>query len=85
MSFSEPGQRLNIQMELVQEGGRLFRASLTGSRLAMTPANLVRMAARFPLMTLRVTALIHLHGRGAVPPRGAPGAPPQAPVAGGVG
>jgi DUF1365 family protein len=62
MSFTEPGQRLNIQMELVQEGGRLFRASLTGSRLPMTPANLVRMAARFPLMTLRVTALIHLHG-----------------------
>jgi DUF1365 family protein len=62
MSFSEPGERLNIQMELVQEGGKLFRASLSARRVPLTSGSLLRMAARYPLMTLRVTALIHLHG-----------------------
>jgi DUF1365 family protein len=62
MSFSEPGERLNIQMELVQDGGPLFRAALTGKRLPLTSGTVARMAARYPLMTLRVTALIRLHG-----------------------
>jgi DUF1365 family protein len=62
MSFGEPGERLNVQMELVQDGGRLFQASLTGRRLPLTTGNLVRMLVRYPLMTARVAALIRLHG-----------------------
>jgi DUF1365 family protein len=62
MVLAEPGERLSIQMELHQEGGRVFQASLTGRRVPLSPPSLARMAARHPLMTMRVTALIHLHG-----------------------
>ena len=62
MSFSEPGERLSIQMELVQEGRRVFQASLTGRRRPLTNAGLARMALRYPLMTARVSALIRWHG-----------------------
>ena len=62
MSFSEPGERLSVQMELHQDGARVFAASLTGRRRPLTAGNLARMAVRHPLMPQRVTALIHLHG-----------------------
>ena len=62
MRFAEPGERLSIQMELVQDGRRVFQASLTGLRRPLTAGQLVRAAARYPLMTARVTALIHAHG-----------------------
>jgi DUF1365 family protein len=62
MSFSDPGERLSIQMELVQEGERVFQASLTGRRRPLTTAGLTRMAVRYPLMTARVSALIRWHG-----------------------
>jgi uncharacterized protein len=62
MSFSEPGERLSVQMELQQDGRRVFGASLTGRRLPLTTGNLARMAVRHPLMPQRVTGLIHLHG-----------------------
>ena len=37
----------------------MFQASLTGRRRALSTAQLLRMAVRYPLMTARVTALIH--------------------------
>ena len=36
MSFSEPGERLSVQMELHQDGARVFAASLTGRRRPLT-------------------------------------------------
>jgi len=62
MAFSEPGERLSVQMELHQDGARVFAASLTGRRRPLTAGNLARMAVRHPLMPQRVTGLIHLHG-----------------------
>jgi len=62
MAFSEPGERLSVQMELHQDGARVFAASLTGRRKPLTAGNLARMAVRHPLMPQRVTGLIHLHG-----------------------
>jgi DUF1365 family protein len=62
MSLSEPGERLSIQMELVQKGRRVFQASLTARRRPMTAASLVAMAVRHPLMTARVSALIRYQG-----------------------
>jgi uncharacterized protein len=62
MSFSQPDERLSIQMELIQDGRRVFRASLTGRRRPMTVPVLLRMALRYPLMTARVSALIHYQG-----------------------
>jgi DUF1365 family protein len=62
MTFSEPGERLSVQMGLEQDGRRVFGASLTGRRLPLTNRSLARMLVRYPLMTARVTALIHLQG-----------------------
>lgn len=62
MTFAPPGDRLAIQMSLEQEGGRVFAASLTGTRLPLTNRSLGRMLFRYPLMTAKVTTLIHLQG-----------------------
>jgi len=62
MAFSEPGERLSVQMELLQDDARVFAASLTGRRMPLTAGNLARMVVRHPLMPQRVTGLIHLHG-----------------------
>jgi uncharacterized protein len=62
MAFAPPGERLSVQMGLEQDGRRVFGASLTGRRLPLTNRSLARMLVRYPLMTARVTALIHLQG-----------------------
>jgi DUF1365 family protein len=62
LAVPAPGERLSVQMQLVQGGDPVFQASLTGRRLDLTPAALRRMLLRHPLMTARVTALIHLQG-----------------------
>ncbi|HET6849232.1 MAG TPA: DUF1365 domain-containing protein [Gaiellales bacterium] len=62
MAFSAPGDRLSIQMELIQGGRRVFQASLTGRRRPLTAGMLLRMAGRYPFMTARVSALIRYHG-----------------------
>lgn len=62
MTFAPPGDRLAIQMALDQDGERVFGASLTGRRLPLTNRSLGRMLVRYPLMTAKVTTLIHLQG-----------------------
>ena len=62
MALAEPRERLSIRMELVQNGLRVFQASLTGRRRPLTPGMLMLMAGRYPFMTARVSALIRYHG-----------------------
>jgi uncharacterized protein len=62
LAVPAPGERLSVQMQLVQGDEPVFGASLTGQRLELTPAALRQMLLRHPLMTARVTALIHLQG-----------------------
>jgi uncharacterized protein len=62
MTFAPPGERLGVRMDLVQGDRAVFRASLTGTRVELTERNLAAVLVRQPLMTARVTALIHLHG-----------------------
>jgi len=62
MVLPPPGERLSIRMELVQDGRRVFQASLTGRRRPLTPGMLTRMAGRYPFMTARVSTLIRYHG-----------------------
>ncbi|HEU0193555.1 MAG TPA: DUF1365 domain-containing protein [Gaiellales bacterium] len=62
LAVPAPDERLSVQMQLVQGGHTVFRASLTGRRLELTPAAVRRTLLRHPLMTARVTALIHLQG-----------------------
>ena len=62
MTFAPPDERLAIQMGLEQDGERIFAASLTGTRLPLTNRSLARVLVRYPLMTAKVTTLIHLQG-----------------------
>jgi DUF1365 family protein len=62
MTFAPPGERISVQMSLEQGGRRVFAASLVGRRLELSSRTLARMLVRYPLMTAKVTALIHLQG-----------------------
>jgi DUF1365 family protein len=62
MTLEAPGERLSVQMALHQGGRRVFSASLVGRRRALTNAAVTRMLVRHPLMTARVTSLIHMQG-----------------------
>jgi uncharacterized protein len=62
MSVPAPDEHLSVQMALHQDDRRVFSASLTGRRLPLTNATVARMLVRHPLMTARVTSLIHMQG-----------------------
>jgi uncharacterized protein len=62
MRLPEPDERLSVTIALRQNGKTPFTAGLRGSRTPVTPANLVRLLVRRPLMTLRVSTLIRAHG-----------------------
>lgn len=58
-----PGERLAIHINSSRTGESrpFFRSSLTGQRIPLTHANLVRYSLRFPFITLKVITLIHYH------------------------
>jgi DUF1365 family protein len=62
MTLAPPDERLSVQMSLRQAGQRVFAASLTGRRRPITNAAVARLLVRHPLMTAKVTSLIHLQG-----------------------
>lgn len=57
--FTPPGDHLTVRLENHQEGERVFVATLSLHRRAMTRRGWWRMLARHPLMTLRVSAGIY--------------------------
>jgi DUF1365 family protein len=62
MKLPKPDERLAVSITLQQNGTTPFIATMRGTRTPATPANLVRLLARLPLMTYRVSALIRRHG-----------------------
>ena len=58
--FSEPGEQLDVRIDLSEGGARPFFATLTGKRRPLTSATFARALIRYPLMPLQVTVLIHL-------------------------
>jgi uncharacterized protein len=62
MRFSAPGPRLQITMALRQDGATPFTASVRGTARPATRRTVLRAALRFPMMALRVSALIRLQG-----------------------
>ncbi|CAM5569579.1 DUF1365 domain-containing protein [Streptomyces spiroverticillatus] len=62
MRLPEPGERLQVSVQLERDGGRPFTATVTGVRRAATPRALLRTAVRHPLSTLAVSAAIRVHG-----------------------
>jgi DUF1365 family protein len=57
--FSEPGERLFVNMQNFRAGERMFDATLNLRPAPVTPGALLRLLAGYPLMTLKVIAGIH--------------------------
>jgi DUF1365 family protein len=62
MRLPEPDDRLTLSITLWQRGRSALTATLVGDRRPATPATLVRMLLRRPLVTHRTSALIRRHG-----------------------
>jgi DUF1365 family protein len=58
--LSEPGDRVHARVDVWEKGQRRLGSVLAGERCELTNASVARALARYPLMTARVTALIHL-------------------------
>ena len=58
--FTEPGDEVHVRIDLSEDGGRPFHATLQGRRQELTNASLARALVRYPLMPQRVISLIHL-------------------------
>jgi DUF1365 family protein len=58
-SFSEPDERLFVNMQSFQGQARIFDATLTLHRKALTAGSLMMALASYPLMTLRIIAAIN--------------------------
>jgi DUF1365 family protein len=57
--FCEPRDRLSVHMIDYQNGRRIFDASLDLKRREISRGSLERMLVRYPLMTLKVVAMIY--------------------------
>lgn len=56
-----PGDRLTLQIDDYTEGDRTLTTTLTGERRKLTTARLAWYTLKYPLITVRVIALIHWH------------------------
>lgn len=56
-----PGDRLDLRIDDRAGDARVLLTSLTGRRVPLTTARLAWYTLTYPLMTLRVIGLIHLH------------------------
>lgn len=56
-----PGERLAIQIDDYTGDARMLTSTLTGPRRELTGARLAWYTAKYPLLTLRIIALIHWH------------------------
>lgn len=59
--LTTPDQRLQIQIDDYTGNERTLTSTLAGPRRELTDARLAWFACRYPLVTLRVVALIHWH------------------------
>ncbi|MBN8245829.1 MAG: DUF1365 domain-containing protein [Verrucomicrobia bacterium] len=58
--LQEPGDRLELVInDVTADGRRVLVSTLSGRRRPLTDGQLVRLTARYPLVTLRVITLIH--------------------------
>jgi hypothetical protein len=57
--FEIPGERLAVYIDDYKGSERTLISTLTGTRRALTSANLLLFTAKYPLITLRVIFLIH--------------------------
>ena len=60
-TLQAPGERLSVQIDDYDAGQRTLTSVLTGSRQPLTDGRLAWFTLKYPLITLRVIALIHWH------------------------
>ncbi len=58
-AFSQPDDRLTVNMSNHESGSKVFEATMAMRRRAMTGASLSRVLCRYPLMTTQVIAAIY--------------------------
>jgi len=58
-TLANPGEKLNIKIDDYKNNERFFISTLTGTKRALNSINLLFYSLRFPLLTLRIIALIH--------------------------
>lgn len=56
-----PGEKLSIQIDDYQGRARTLTSTLTGARRPLTAGRLAWFTLKYPLLTLRIIALIHWH------------------------
>jgi DUF1365 family protein len=56
-----PSEKLNIRIDDLKEGRKVFISTLTGSREALTDKNLLRYFFSIPFVTIQIIFLIHLN------------------------
>ncbi|MBF0490938.1 MAG: DUF1365 domain-containing protein [Candidatus Omnitrophica bacterium] len=56
-----PGERLNISIDVMNKGEKLFYSSMVGVRRNITNGSLWWETIKFPFVTLKVIVLIHWH------------------------
>lgn len=56
-----PGDRLSIQIDDYVGADRTLTSTLTGPRRELAPARLAWFSVKYPLITVRIIALIHWH------------------------
>jgi DUF1365 family protein len=57
--IAPPGEKVAVAIHQTEDGAAILNASFAGERRALTDGTLLRMALRYPLMTLKVVAAIH--------------------------
>jgi uncharacterized protein len=58
-SFNRPDEALNVHMENHMHGAKVFDATLTLSRRAITSSNLAYVLFRFPFLTMKIVMAIY--------------------------
>ncbi len=56
-----PAEELVVRVDDWRGGDKFFISTLTGRRVELTDTNLLRMALRYPAVTLQVITMIHWH------------------------
>jgi hypothetical protein len=57
--FSSPGDKLNVYMKNIQSDAKMFDATLTLERQALTGTALNLTLLKYPLMTIKVVVAIY--------------------------
>jgi DUF1365 family protein len=56
-----PDEKLNIKIDDFDEGGKFLYTAMSGNRRELTKRNLGGLTLKYPLITLKVIFLIHMH------------------------